>query len=287
MGGLNLIVMKEVDKYFKDKKVVDQLSLSVEQGEMFGFLGPNGAGKTTTIKMMIGLLKPTQGEIWINKHNVLLEKKLIHRDIGVVFELPNLYVRSSIKNNLKLFGDLFGINDTRIREVMEDLQLSEQQNVKVGNLSKGWKQRVLIARALLHKPKVLFLDEPTSGLDPNTAALIRNYIKKLNNEGTTVIITTHDMHEADELSSRVGIMHNGKLVAIDKPEKLKNKYCKKEIKVEYMKNGQVAKEQLPMGTVETEQLIAQLMGDGKIISMHTGEGSLSEVFAVLTGRELS
>jgi ABC-2 type transport system ATP-binding protein len=282
-----LIELKNVYKYYNDKKVVDDLSLTIEQGELFGFLGPNGAGKTTTIRMMIGLLKPTQGEIWINNRNVLLEKKKVHMDIGVVFELPNLYVRSSIKKNLKLFGDLYGVPDTRINEVMEDLQLSSQQDVKVCNLSKGWKQRVLIARAMLHKPGILFLDEPTSGLDPNTAALIRNYIKELNNQGTTVILTTHDMHDADELSSRVGIMYNGKLAAIDKPENLKNKYCKKEVHIEYMKDNQLVKEDLPMDTAETEKMIAQLMNDGKIVSMYKGEKSLAEVFATITGRELS
>lgn len=267
--------------------MVDNLSISIEKGEIFGFLGPNGAGKTTTIRMMIGLLKPTQGEIWVNKHNVIKNKKLIYSDIGVVFELPNLYVKSSIKDNLKFFGDLFGVDATRINTVMEDLQLSERQNEKVGKLSKGWKQRVLIARALIHKPKVLFLDEPTSGLDPNTATLICNYIKKLNQEGTTVVLTTHDMHEADELSSRVGIMHNGKLVAIDNPEMLKNKYGKKEIKIEYLKNDQVVKQALTIGIMETEKLISQLMNDGNILSMHTDEGSLADVFAALTGGKLS
>ncbi|AEY67247.1 ABC transporter ATP-binding protein [Clostridium sp. BNL1100] len=282
-----MIELKNVYKYYNDKKVVDDLSLTIEQGELFGFLGPNGAGKTTTIRMIIGLLKPTQGEIWVNGHNVLTEKKKVHRDIGVVFELPNLYVRSSIKKNLKLFGDLYGVSDSQVNKVMEDLQLSSQQDVKVGTLSKGWKQRVLIARAMLHKPKIVILDEPTSGLDPNTAALIRNYIKELNNQGTTVILTTHDMHDADELSTRVGIMYNGKLAAIDKPENLKSKYCKKEVYIEYMKEDKLVKESLPMGTDETEKKIAQLMSDDKIVSMKKGENSLAEVFATITGRELS
>ncbi|MCL4462304.1 MAG: ABC transporter ATP-binding protein [Firmicutes bacterium] len=175
-----MIKLKNVSKYFSEKKVVDQLSFSIEKGELFGFLGPNGAGKTTTILMMIGLLRPTEGEIWINNLNVLKNKKDVHAQIGVVFELPNLYVRSSIRDNLQLFGDLYGVSNSRIDEIMESLQLKERQLEKVGKLSKGWRQRVLIARALLHKPKVLFLDEPTSGLDPNTTTLIRSYIKNLN-----------------------------------------------------------------------------------------------------------
>jgi ABC-2 type transport system ATP-binding protein len=282
-----LIELKNVSKYYDEHKVVDQLSFSIEQGEFFGLLGPNGAGKTTTIRMMIGLLKPSEGEIWINNLNVLQRKKDVHADIGVVFELPNLYVRSSIRDNLKLFADLFAVPVSRIDEVLESLQLQERQGEKVGNLSKGWKQRVLIARALLHKPKVLFLDEPTSGLDPNTANLIRNYIKNLKQQGTTIVLTTHDMNEADELSDRVAIMYNGKLVGLDEPSKLKSKYGRKEIQIEYQQDGQVVKKNLPADTEETAKEIDKLMTNGQVISLHTKEASLADVFAVLTGRVLS
>ncbi len=282
-----MIILKNVIKMYDNRNVVDDISFTIEKGELFGFLGPNGAGKTTTMKMLIGLLKPNQGEIWINGNDVLKNRKHIYRDIGVVFELPNLYMRASIKSNLKVFADLYGLSDTRISEVMEDLQLCDKQGVKVEKLSKGWKQRVLIARALLHKPKVLILDEPTSGLDPNTASLIRQYIKTLNSKGTTVILTTHDMNEADELSHRVGIMHNGKLVAIGKPADLKSKYLKREIEIEYMHNDSVVAKKLEAGTTETEKLISQLTSQGKMISMNRSGNSLADVFAGLTGRELS
>lgn len=282
-----MITLKNVVKTYNHKNVVDDISFTIEKGELFGFLGPNGAGKTTTIKMIIGLLEPNQGEIWVNGIDVLKNKKLIYGDIGVVFELPNLYMRASIKNNLKIFADLYGLKDDRINEVMEDLQLCDKQDVKVEKLSKGWKQRVLIGRALLHKPKVLILDEPTSGLDPNTASLIRQYIKKLNEQGTTVVLTTHDMHEADELSHRVGIMHNGKLVAIGKPTELKSKYLREEIEIKYVDNDSVAIKRLESGATETEKLISQLTSQGKLISMNTSGNSLADVFAVLTGRELS
>lgn len=282
-----MITLKNVVKTYNHKNIVDDISFTIEKGELFGFLGPNGAGKTTTIKMIIGLLEPNQGEIWVNGIDVLKNKKLIYEDIGVVFELPNLYMRASIKNNLKIFAELYGLKDDRINEVMEDLQLCDKQDVKVEKLSKGWKQRVLIGRALLHKPKVLILDEPTSGLDPNTASLIRQYIKKLNEQGTTVVLTTHDMHEADELSHRVGIMHNGKLVAIGKPTELKSKYLREEIEIKYVDNDSVAIKRLESGATETEKLISQLTSQGKLISMNTSGNSLADVFAVLTGRELS
>lgn len=283
-----MIDVKQVSKYYSNNKMaVDGLSFSVGEGELFGFLGPNGAGKTTTIRMMIGLLQPTEGEITINNLNVQRNKKQVQADIGVVFELPNLYLRSSIKDNLKLFGNLYNVSNGRIDEVLDSLQLLERQNDKVSSLSKGWKQRVLIARALLHRPKVLFLDEPTSGLDPNTTALIRSFIYKFKQEGTTIVLTTHDMHEADELCDRVGIMCNGKLAALDGPAKLKSLHGKSEVHVEYTYDGRVVKEAWPLDDEETPRSVYQLMTSNQLISMHTKEASLGDVFAVLTGSELS
>ncbi|MDQ0088715.1 ABC-2 type transport system ATP-binding protein [Paenibacillus anaericanus] len=283
-----MIDVKQVSKYYSNnKKAVDDLSFSVRQGELFGFLGPNGAGKTTTIRMMIGLLQPTEGEITINNLSVQRNKKQVQEDIGVVFELPNLYLRSSIRDNLKLFGDLHNVSNARIDEVLDSLQLLERQNDKVSSLSKGWKQRVLIARALLHQPKVLFLDEPTSGLDPNTTALIRGFINNFKQEGTTIVLTTHDMHEADELCDRVGIMCNGKLAALDDPSKLKSTHGKRELQVEYNRDGLAVKETWPVDDVETAKSVYQLMSSQQMISMHTKEASLGDVFAVLTGSELS
>lgn len=282
-----MIVLKDVVKMYGDKLAVDYLSFTISDGELFGFLGPNGAGKTTTLKMMIGLLQPTKGEIWINDINVWQNRKEVHKEIGVVFELPNLYNRATIKENLSFFADLYGVAKSKIFEIMEGLQLVDKQSEKVGELSKGWKQRVLIARALLHNPKVLFLDEPTSGLDPNTASLIRNYIKNLKNKGTTIILTTHDMIEADELSDRVGIMYNGRLAAIDTAENLKSQYSKKELFVEFLQGGHIVKQILPMGTEETEQFVSKLMLEGKIININTKTNSLTDVFANLTGGVLS
>lgn len=283
-----MIEVKNVSKIYKGAKaVVNDVSFTVNEGEIFGFLGPNGAGKTTTIRMMIGLLKTTEGEIWVNNLNVDKDIKKIHEQIGVVFELPNLYLKWTIRDNLKFFADLYKVPSEQINEVMESLQLKDKANIKVSSLSKGWKQRVLIARALLHKPKILFLDEPTSGLDPNTAILIRKYIHSLKLQGTTVVITTHDMNEADELSDRVGIMYNGELVALDTPKKLKNQYGKKEMVMEYIENKEVLKITLPLNTTETATIIYDKMSAGNIVSLHSQEATLADVFAELTGSDLS
>ncbi|MCL6459221.1 MAG: ABC transporter ATP-binding protein [Gorillibacterium sp.] len=282
-----MIEIKNVSKCYGEKKVVDGLSFSIKQGELFGFLGPNGAGKTTTIRMMIGLLKPTEGEVWINHLNVLQHMKQVQADIGVVFEAPNLYVRSTIRENLNLFASLYSLPAGRVDEVMESLQLQDRSSFKVSQLSKGWKQRVLIARALLHQPRILFLDEPTSGLDPNTAALIRDFIKQFKQAGTTIVLTTHDMIEADELSDRVGIMYNGKLVAMDHPQTLKSTYGKKELRIEFMKDGQIVIKKFPTDGKETAKQVYDLMTEREIVSIHTKEATLADVFAALTGSELS
>lgn len=282
-----LIQLTEVYKTYQEKVAVDRLSFSVRQGEIFGLLGPNGAGKTTTLRMITGLLQPSGGEILINGMNISWDKKKIHAQIGVVFELPNLYTRCSVRDNLKLFASLYNVSESRIDDVMGSLQLTEREKSKVGSLSKGWKQRVLIARSLLHQPKVLFLDEPTSGLDPNSATLIRRYIKQIQAEGTTIVITTHDMHEAEELSDRVGIMHAGRMVALDQPQKLKKAYGRAEIETEHWQGDKVISTSWPLEEETTRENVYQLMGSGQLISLHSKEASLADVFAVLTGSELS
>lgn len=281
-----MIEVKNVSKLFKNTKAVDDVSFTVNEGEVFGFLGPNGAGKTTTSRMMIGLLQPTNGEIWIDNLNVQKDLKKVHERIGVVFELPNLYMKWTIYANLKFFAQLYRVPNVQINSVLESLQLIDKANIKVGSLSKGWKQRVLIARALLHQPKILFLDEPTSGLDPNTATLIRNYIRSLKRQGTTIILTTHDMYEADELSDRVGIMHKGKLVALDSPPKLKQQYGEDNLSIVFSENNSVKEVTLPLFSQETAAFLYEKMNNGQVKSIHSKEASLATVFAKLTGSEL-
>lgn len=282
-----MVELNHVSKMFGNKTVVNDISFTINEGDIFGFLGPNGAGKTTTIKMMIGLLEPTKGEIIINNKNVVKDKKHIYEDIGVVFELPNLYMKATIKSNLLMFADIYQVPHTRVYEIMEELQLLDKKNIKVEKLSKGWKQRVLIGRALLHNPKLLILDEPTSGLDPNTTVLIREYIKKLNHNGTTIIITTHDMNEADELCNRIGIIDHGDLKAIGSPNELKTQYEKNKIFVEYMEKDEVKTiSYLSFDKNAKEQLI-QLIQEDKLISINQNEVTLGDVFFEVTGGELS
>lgn len=281
-----MIEISKLTKKYGEKEVVKNISFTVNQGDVFGFLGPNGAGKTTTIKMMTGQLEPTSGMLKIGGEEVR-EKKELYREIGIVFELPNLCMKATIKDNLTLFGKIYDLPRQRVNDVMEDLQLLDKKDMNVGKLSKGWKQRVLIARALLHRPKVLILDEPTSGLDPNTTTLLHNYIKKLNEEGMTIIITTHDMKEADLLCNRIGIINQGEMSVIGSPEELKEKYQDKEIQVQYKEGNQIITARMPSKDEQTKENILNLMKEDRLIYYSQRSISLGDVFSKVTGGKLS
>jgi len=209
-------------------RAVDGISFSVEPGEIFGFLGPNGAGKTTTIKMLTGQLRPTSGEAQVMGCDVVEERDQLKPQIGVAFDNQNLYERLSGRENLRFYARLYRIRNERVEEVLSQVGLTDRARDKVKTYSNGMKQRLIIARALLHKPKVLFLDEPTRGLDPNVARDIRTIVRELSEQGITVFLTTHYMEEADQLSDRVAIIDQGSIVALDTPERLKAKYGKDE-----------------------------------------------------------
>lgn len=203
-------------------RAVDQISFAVEAGEIFGFLGPNGAGKTTTIKMLTGQLRPTSGQASVCGCDVVTQRQQLKPAIGVVFEYQNIYERMTADENLRFSARLYGVNGNRVREVLHQVGLDDQAGKKTASFSNGMKQRLLIARALLHRPQVLFLDEPTKGLDPGVARDIRAIVQGLKAQGVTVFLTTHYMEEADRLCDRVAILHNGRIVALDTPHNLKH-----------------------------------------------------------------
>ncbi len=214
----------EVDSLTRDYnglRALENISFSVEPGEIFGFLGPNGAGKTTTIKILTGQLRPTAGRAWVMGCDVVEERQQLKPQIGVVFEYQNVYERLSARDNLVFAARLYGVSKSRVDEVLAQVELTERARDRVNKYSNGMKQRLLIARALLHQPKVVFLDEPTKGLDPGVARGIRNIVADLSNQGVTVFLTTHYMEEADRLSDRVAIIDQGHIVALDTPERLK------------------------------------------------------------------
>jgi ABC-2 type transport system ATP-binding protein len=218
---MNAIETTNLTRNFNGLCAVDHISFSVQPGEIFGFLGPNGAGKTTTIRMLTGQLRPTDGRATVLGCDIVGGRQDLKPQIGVVWEYQNLYERLSAIDNLLFAARLYGIDRRRIDEVLEFVGLTERAKDRLKQYSNGMKQRLLVARALLHGPRVLFLDEPTRGLDPGVARDIRNLIANLAQAGTTIFLTTHYMEEADRLSDRVAILDHGKIMALDTPTQLK------------------------------------------------------------------
>jgi ABC-2 type transport system ATP-binding protein len=223
---MKAIEVNNLTRDFNGLRAVDGISFSVEPGEIFGFLGPNGAGKTTTIRMLTGQLLPTSGSAKVAGCDVVTERQQLKPRIGVVFDSQNIYERMSARENLVFYARLYRVQKSRVEEVLAQVGLTERAGNKVQKYSNGMKQRVLIARALLHKPEVLFLDEPTRGLDPHIARDLRGIVASLARGGMTVFLTTHYMEEADQLSQRVAFLDRGRIVALDTPARLKAEYSK-------------------------------------------------------------
>jgi ABC-2 type transport system ATP-binding protein len=219
------IRVEELTKYFGSLLAVDHVKFEVKGKEIFGLLGPNGAGKTTTIRMICGMLTPTSGTAVVAGYDVSQKPQEVKRRIGLVPDISNLFGELSARVNLEFMGKLYGLDKAtrkeRIDYVLGLFQLRERQHNLVKFYSKGMHRRLTIAAALLHQPEILIMDEPTSGLDAQTARLVREIIRDLNKEGRTVLMTTHQIEEADRLVDRVGIIDHGKLIALDTPEKLK------------------------------------------------------------------
>ncbi|MDI6718266.1 MAG: ATP-binding cassette domain-containing protein [Methanomicrobiales archaeon] len=220
------IVVQDLTKVFGATIAVDHISFSVPGGEIFGFLGPNGAGKTTTTRMLTGIIPMDSGRVTVLGHDMRAEPVPAKERFGIVPETSNAYADLTAWQNLMLMGELYGLSRSRATErasdLLETLGLLERRDQKVQGYSKGMKQRLILAMALLHEPELLFLDEPTSGLDVQSTQMILSMLRNLNAGGTTIFLTTHNMEEANRLCHRIGIIRAGKIVAIDAPERLKS-----------------------------------------------------------------
>ncbi len=217
-----MIIINSLTKRFGDILAVDQLSLTIPRGEVFGLLGPNGAGKTTTIRILCALIEQTSGSAFVAGYEIGRNDYEIRKNVGILTESPGLYDRLSAERNLAFFAKLYEADDisNKTEQYLRMLGLWERRSEQVGTFSKGMRQKLAIARALLHEPKVLFLDEPTSGLDPEAAHLVREFISELRQEGRTIVICTHNLDEADRLCDRIAVF-NAKLLALDTPANLR------------------------------------------------------------------
>ena len=228
MDNHYIIQVENLTKKFNGLAAVDDISFSVEEGEIFAFLGPNGAGKTTTIKILTTLLLPTSGKMMLNGYNVLSDKGKVRSSFGIVFQDPSLDDQLTAYENMQYHAVLYhvppNLQKQRIKELLTFVELWDRKNSLVKTFSGGMKRRLEIARGFLHDPRVLFLDEPTLGLDPQTRKHIWDYVKELNQkEHTTVFFTTHYIEEAEQIAQKVAIIDYGKIVAQDRPSELKRK----------------------------------------------------------------
>lgn len=267
---------------------VKNLTFEINQGEIFGFLGPSGAGKSTAQKILIGLMKGYSGNVSIKNTDLVKWNAGLYNHIGVGFELPNHYLKLTALENLEFFGSFYR-HSIDFKELLEKVGLLEDAEKKVEYYSKGMKVRLNFIRSLMHDPEILFLDEPTSGLDPVNSRKIKDIILARKASGKTIFITTHNMHDADELCDRISFIVDGEILVTDTPKNLKLEYGKSMVRVEYV-NGdtpsQLSQQEFPLMGLGQDLSFMEILKSREIISIHSQEASLDEVFIQITGRHL-
>ncbi|HEX5692579.1 MAG TPA: ABC transporter ATP-binding protein [Roseiflexaceae bacterium] len=264
---------------------VDDINFAIAPGEIFGFLGPSGAGKSTIQKILIGLLKGYRGHITVIGKPLDTWGSELYEHIGVSFELPNHFLKLTALENLAYFGALYR-QPAQPRDLLEMVGLAEDAQTPVGQFSKGMKNRLNLARALLPNPGLLFLDEPTSGLDPVNARRIKDLIAAQRAAGRTVVLTTHNMAIAEELCDRVAFLVDGRIQLIDTPRALKLQHGAPAVRVEYQANSHLAREEFAMAGLGDNTAFLELLRQGKVQTIHTQEATLDEIFIRVTGRRL-
>ena len=281
------IQVENISYSYGDLEAVKGISFTVAPGEILGFLGPNGAGKSTTIKMLTGQLAPRSGSARILGIDVTRDDPELQARIGVSFEEKNLYPNMSAVENLRFFASLFGIKNPDLTVLLRKVDLADRADDRVSSLSKGMRQRLMFARAVINRPEVLFLDEPTAGLDPVSSRAIRALIREEAERGAAVLLTTHDMHEADELSDRVAFLNEGVLHAVDTPENLKLRHGKRSVKVRLRQNGEVSEQVIGLDAADAGERLKAVVGAAGLLTIHTEEATLESIFIQMTGRRLS
>ena len=274
----SMVVAKNIVKTFGSKTALNSINFEIKEGEIFGFLGPSGSGKTTMINILTGQLLPDSGITQLlgkdsqDLHPTDLEK------IGIVSDQSGFYEKLSLEKNLLLYAKLYGVNLNRVDELLDQVGLLASKKILAEQLSTGMKQRMLLARALINQPKILFLDEPTSGLDPTTSKSIHELLVQLKESGATIFLTTHDMNEATLLCDHLALLNKGKLIEQGSPADIIQKYnTNKRIKVIYKNREERIFDFSELSTLATND----------IISIHSCEPTLEEIFIRLTGEKLN
>ncbi len=267
-------------------QALKDVSFRVEKGEVFGLLGPSGAGKSTTQKILTRLLKDYGGLVRYRGKNLREYGDGFYEDIGVGFELPVHFSKLTAVENMDFFKRLYQKN-IDYSSLMERVGLGEDKNRLVGEFSKGMKVRLNFVRALLNDPEVLFLDEPTNGLDPANARIIKDLVWEFKERGGTVILSTHLMNDVEELCDRVAFITQGVIREISTPRELKIKHGRREVRVEYHENGRTKDKVFPLDGIGDNPEFLEILKDGSVETIHSGETSLDEIFIKVTGEEIS
>lgn len=284
MDDAPIIHLKQLKVCYGSFTAVNGLDLEIRKGELFGLLGPNGAGKSTTLRVLIGQLRPTSGQALVFGRDVVAEWDAIKPDFGYVPDRENHFEDFTGRRNLHLFAALYGVPIARIDECLDLVELSEAGDVRVKGYSLGMRRKLLLARALLHQPRLLYLDEPTANLDIHSAAIVRRILRKLVKEGTTVVLTTHNMQEVEEVCDRVGILCRGELIALGTPLSLRMEHAERMVDV-ILADG--TRWVLDLDDPDQRQLLAEHVNEDRIATVKTREFNFHETFLKLTGTEFT
>ncbi|MBD6955346.1 MAG: ABC transporter ATP-binding protein [Thermoplasmata archaeon] len=262
-----MIEIQNLKKVFEGVTAIEDISLKISKGEVFVLLGPNGAGKTTTIRILTCIIKPTGGIAYIDGMSIFDESKRIRKISGLLTENPGFYERFNAVDNLRFFSKLYGMDeniiDEDIKEYLEIFHLWERRYEPVGNFSKGMKQKLALVRALIHDPEYIYLDEPTASLDPETSKIVRDFIRELKSRGKTVILSTHNLAEAEYLADHIGVL-NTRIVAMGTPEDLKSRIFGKRVVIEFQGDADKAK------AIMEELRVVYQLERGKVIILNPG-----------------
>jgi len=269
-----------------DKPVLKGISFGIPEGEIFGFLGPSGAGKSTTQKVLNGLLRGYSGSVQVNGTDLSHMNRSFYERIGVAFEFPNLYMKLTALENLRLFASFFKSGTRDPFALLEMVDLGEDRDSRVETFSKGMRMRLNFVRALLNNPEILFLDEPTAGLDPRNARIMKDIILGLQKDGVTVFLTTHHMADADELCHRIAFMVEGTLPVIDTTQNLKLEHGKKVVSITHKDQEGSKTTDFSLQDLKGNLKFQQVIQNHEILTIHTLEASLEDIFIKVTGRQL-
>lgn len=275
-----VIRLSEMRAYYGKFLAVDRLNLELNQGELFGLLGPNGAGKSTTVKVLIGQHRPESGHAIVCGLDVAREWQRVKPFFGYVPDRENHFDEFTGRRNLQIFAGLYNVSAKRADECLQVVELEDAADVPVRGYSMGMRKKLLLARALLHRPPILYLDEPTANLDIHSAAIVHRLLRQHVKEGGTVLLTTHNMQEVEAICDRVAIMAKGKLIAMDTPLNLRQRHTERKVDVILKDNERLA---LDLDDDDHRQRLAAYLRDGKIESLHTREFDFHSTFLKLTG----